>query len=115
MFKITITYVFLFQVKITVPLVLLALMFDAATCVVPSGGADVNRLELIKTYFYCGYLYKDIIILLHILHGIKLSLRQLKRILKTNHLSRNKNKTPEDIVRDHIRAQIQRSSDCFRL
>ncbi|KAL4241014.1 hypothetical protein ACF0H5_001793 [Mactra antiquata] len=51
--------------------------------------------------------------MLRILHGIKLSLRQLKRILKTNNLSRRANRTPDNIVRDHISAELQSSSQCI--
>ena len=50
----------------------------------------MNRLEIIKAYFFSGLLYTEIVLLLFMIHGIKLSLRQLKRTLKANGLYRNK-------------------------
>ena len=40
-----------------------------------------SRDDIIKRYFACGFSYKIIIGFLHFVHGISLSLRQLKRRL----------------------------------
>lgn len=51
--------------------------------------------------------------LLFVIHNIKLSLRQLKRILKLNNLRRRKQLTNEDIVRQYILAENEHSAHCL--
>lgn len=48
----------------------------------PSFTSSLSRDEVITLYFRCGYSYKLILCFLFALHGIYLSLRQLKRILR---------------------------------
>lgn len=50
--------------------------------------SGLSRNQLITKYFFDGYPYKTILILLGLLHGISLSLRQLKRILRRSGLHR---------------------------
>ena len=69
-------------------------------------GLAINRIEIIKAYFFSGLLYTEIVLLLFMIHGIKLSLRQLKRILKANSLYRNKNYSRRADVRDFLSAEI---------
>ena len=87
-------------------LVLLALTPVGAVPSVIQTAANVTRLEAIRAYFFSGLRYTEIIILLFQFHGIKLNLRQLKRILRANNLHRNKNYTREDNVKDLISAEI---------
>ena len=46
------------------------------------------------------------------IHDIKLSLRQLERILKANNLCRNKNYSRRVDIRDLISAEIENSGKC---
>ena len=73
-------------------------------------GLAINRLEIIKAYFFSGLLYTEIVLLLFMIHDIKLSLRQLKRILKANGLYRNKNYSRIADVRDLLSAEIENSA-----
>lgn len=54
----------------------------------PALSADTQRDKLIKEYFDLGYTYKEIVASLVCTHGITLSLRHLKRILKRHGLRR---------------------------
>lgn len=59
--------------------------------VVPSPLPSENgstRLELIAQYFYAGFKYAEIVLLLLCRHNICLGLRQLKWILRSNNLRR---------------------------
>ena len=79
------------------------------TAVVPSvlsNTAKLTRFQIIKNYFFCGFSYPDILVLMFVIHDIKLSLRQLGRILKANNLVRRKNKTPKHTSM-HVRIQVQ--------
>ena len=68
---------------------------------------------MIKNYFFSGLLYTEIVLLLFVIHGIKLSLRQLKRILKAKSLCRNKNNSRRACLRDLISAEIENSAKCI--
>ena len=74
---------------------------------------NTYRLEIIKNYFFSGLLYTEIVLLLFVIHGIKLSLRQLKRILKAKSLCRNKNNSRRACLRDLISAEIENSTKCI--
>ena len=50
-----------------------------------------DRDSLITTYFNLGFTYNEILAFLLLSHGIKLSLSQLKRVLKSRRLRRRKN------------------------
>ena len=61
---------------------------------------NVERDELIERYFSVGLGYEEILLLLGLLHGIRLSIRQLKRILKARGLRRRGNRSdPRQICR----------------
>ena len=49
---------------------------------------NVERDELIETYFHLGLKYKEILLFLLDVHGVEISIRQLKRILKQRGLGR---------------------------
>ena len=61
-----------------------------------------TRFDLVKQSFYCGFSYPEIVLLLFVVNNIKLSLRQLKRVLKSNNLRRRTGYTPDHIVINHI-------------
>ena len=48
----------------------------------------LSRDDLIKWYFFEGYEYGLIVCFLYFVHGISLSVRQLKKILREMHLRR---------------------------
>ena len=61
---------------------------------IPATGTDnraVSHDVLITKYFNLGLEYAEILAFLAIYHGIILSIRQLKSILKRNNLRRRKN------------------------
>lgn len=55
---------------------------------------------LIKHYFDIGYKYKEILVALLVVHGIKVSFRHLKRLLKSIALRRvNVDSATDNIIR----------------
>ena len=58
----------------------------------PIFSQHVSRGELIEEYFRQGLSYLEIVMVLTRVHGITLSIRQLKRILRSNGLSRRQHK-----------------------
>ena len=74
-------------------LVLFCSSFEAVNAVLPSylpalGVAYRGRDSLVQQYFDLGLNYVEIISFLLLIHGISLSLRQLKRILRRKGLTR---------------------------
>ena len=58
-----------------------------------------ERDNLITTYFHLGFNYVEILSFLVLSHGIRLSIRQLKRILRNQGLFRRRNPSdPHEIV-----------------
>lgn len=72
-----------------------------------------TREELIKRYFRNGYSYSEILIMLSTNNNIRLSLRQLKRILKNLNLSRRKSNTTINSVVQFIARELRHSASCF--
>ena len=68
-----------------------------------------NRDNLIRLYHNMGMSYKDIVSALCSEHGIFLSLRHLKRILKANGLFRRKGYSAIGEVVDFIHSQLKQS------
>ena len=91
-------------------LMVIILLTPARSSCCSISGLAINRLEIIKAYFFSGLLYTEIVLLLFMIHGIKLSLRQLKRILKANGLYRNKNYSRRADVKDLLSAEIENSA-----
>ena len=78
------------------PLVLFCFNFETANAVLPSyipalGVAHRGRDSLVEQYFDLGLNYIEIISFLLLTHGISISLRQLKRILRRKGLTRRQN------------------------
>jgi len=46
--------------------------------------AGTSRLDLLKQYFYCGFTYPEIVLLLFVINYIKYRMRQLNRNFKSN-------------------------------
>ncbi len=72
------------------------------------GNCILTRNELVESYFHRGYEYWAIICFLYFLHGIKLSLRQLKRILKMLNLRRRPchNRAYQVLLRRRVRVDL---------
>ena len=79
----------------------------------PEAARTTTRLELIKTYFHCGFSYPEIVLILFVVHNIKLSLRQLCRILREHNLRRNLAQTSDETVIDYISKELQLSGQCI--
>jgi len=73
--------------------------------------AGTSRLDLIKQYFYCGFTYPEIVLLLFVINNIKISL--LNRILKSNNLRRRTGYSPKHIVKNYISNKIETSGQCI--
>ena len=50
-----------------------------------------GRNDIVESYFRLGFYYTEILLYLVLFHGISLSLRQLKRVLKSKGLGRRRN------------------------
>ena len=75
------------------------------------GGEE--RSELIESYFHLSFRYTEILLFLGLHHGIFLSLRHLKRLLKSMGLGRRRN--PSDIrdVCQAIEEELRGSGSCI--
>lgn len=94
-------------VLVTLLLVQLCLLCEAiipSPCLLNGG----TRNELIKEYFRQGYEYNMIVMFLFCVHGVSISVRQLKRILRKMNLKRRIRSTPSHIM--GIRSMIHVSS-----
>ena len=69
-----------------------------------------SREDLIKRYFHSGYSYSLIACFLHFIHGITISLRQLKRILNRLNLKRRYPVTLDNIKRAESLIRVCNSS-----
>ena len=74
---------------------------------------DVDRNSLIERYFHLGFQYCEILSFLSTLHGIKLCLRQLKRILQTMGLQRRRGHASIQDVVDIIEQELTGSGSCL--
>ena len=68
-----------------------------------------ERDGIIENYFHLGFSYQEIVLFLLCRHGIKLSLRQVKRVLRSRELRRRKNYDPLPSVIDGIIKELQGS------
>lgn len=75
--------------------------------------ANDDRSTLIEKYFKLGYQYSEILAFLSSFHGIQLSLRQLKRILRTKRLRRRKDHASVEIVSDTIQQELEGTGSCL--
>ena len=72
---------------------------------------NVERDELIETYFHLGLKYKEILLFLLDVHGVEISIRQLKRILKQRGLGRRRNPSPANDVYEAMRSELNGSGN----
>ena len=70
---------------------------------------SVDRDSLIEGYFRLGIGYSEILAFLIMCHGIRLSMRQLKRILRERGLTRRKQQSPVNEIVDSIENELQGS------
>ena len=79
---------------------------------------NVERDELIETYFHLGLKYKEIFLHVFLIdvHGVKISIRQLKRILKERGLKRRRNPSSANNVYEAMRSGLNGSENiiCYR-
>ena len=72
-----------------------------------------DRNYLIKDYFRLGFNYTEIMSFLALYHGVRFSLRHLKRILVSRGLRRKKNQSRIEKVVDAIDQELQSSGSCI--
>ena len=72
-----------------------------------------ERNYLIEQYFHLGLNYSEIISFLLLRHGVRLSLRQLKRILRSRGLRRRKIQSLIDRVVNAVDQELQSSGSCI--
>ena len=72
-----------------------------------------DRDTVIEHYFKLGLQYTEILAFLNSLHGIQLSLRQLKRILRAKRLRRRSDNATVDEILAAIQQQLEGSGSCL--
>lgn len=81
-------------------------------CVTPSlfdVQSSMDRDSLVEGYFRLGINYVEILAFLIMCHGINLSMRQLKRILRERGLTRRKQQSPVNEIVDAIENELEGS------
>ena len=78
---------------------------------VPNPQENHERDDLIVKYFRLGMKYNEILMYLASLHGIQLSLPQLKRIVAKRGLLRRKNYSSADEVVEAIERELNSSGN----
>lgn len=71
----------------------------------------MDRDALVESYFHLGITYREILAFLILRHGIRLSMRQLKRILRKRGLTRRKQQSPVNEIVDLIENELQGSGN----
>ena len=81
------------------------LFADITDCVLPAyipvlaNTGNLGRSDLIESYYRLGFSYKEILLFLAVSHGIHLSLRHLKRLLRGLGLTKRKKQSDlRDVV-----------------
>ena len=69
--------------------------------------------SLVENYFNLGLQYSEILAFLTTIHGIQLSLRQLKRILRSIGVRRRKNHTTIEEIVDTIEQELNGTGSCL--
>lgn len=69
----------------------------------------MDRDSLVAGYFRLGINYVEMLAFLIMCHGINLSMRQLKRILRERGLTRRKQQSPVNEIVDAIENELERS------
>ncbi len=86
--------------KIAIALALYSVLIGVTSAVLTA--RQKARNDLVVFYFAQGFEYKAILCFLHFVHGIILSLRQLKRVLKNCNLRRRKTQESNALIRQLI-------------
>ena len=72
-----------------------------------------ERNSLIEEYFHLGFNYSEMLSFLLLYHGVRLSLRQLERILRSRGLRRRKIQSGINRVVNAIDQELQSSGSCI--
>ena len=72
-----------------------------------------ERNYLIEQYFCLGFNYPEIMSFLLLCNGVRLSLRQLKRILRSRGLRRRRNQSRIERVVNAVDQELQSSGSCI--
>ena len=98
--------------------IIFLLIFPNVYCVLPNYipaicylGHISDRDSLISTYFNLGFTYNEILAFLLLSHGIKLSLSELKRVLKSRRLRRRENASRITEVINAVREELRGSGN----
>ena len=75
--------------------------------------ANHERNYLIEQYFCLGFNFPEIMSVLLLCHGVRLSLRQLRRILRSRGLRRRRNQSRIERVVNAIDQKLQSSGSCI--
>ena len=97
------------------------LLISILTCCVISTGyipalgerGNANRDELIERYFHLGLQQVEIVAFLTLVHGIRISLRQLKRIVQNKGLRRRGANSDLGLVIRTIQEELEGSGKCI--
>ena len=95
------------------------LLFSQVECVIPPyipvlGNDHLEQSDLIKRYRALGFSYKEVLLFLMVHHGIRLSLRHLKRLIENIGIKRRKNVSKLGDVIGAISEELNRSGDMAR-
>lgn len=66
-----------------------------------------RKEDIIKNYFLAGFSYQEILVFLSEYHDIRLSLRRLHRILRSQSLYRRRRKAPINHVIDALKTRLE--------
>ncbi|XP_053407737.1 uncharacterized protein LOC123556376 isoform X2 [Mercenaria mercenaria] len=72
-----------------------------------------DKCNLIRDYFFAGYTYDEMIIILHCCHGIKISIRQLHRELRSLGLRRHSTTERRQRAFQAVELELQGSGSTF--
>ena len=94
----------------------ITLLFVGVNCVLPLyipvlGNRNLGRSDLIKSYCRLGFSYKEVLLFLAVSHGIHLSLRHLKRLIRGLGITRRNNESDLRNVISAINEELSKSGD----
>ena len=104
------------HLRSAIELLILFVVCQVSSAVLPSYIGNrligiVERTDLIKHYFSLGLQYSEILAFLLSFHGIQLSLRQLRRILRREGLRRRKDHSDIEQVINAIETELEGSGN----
>ena len=97
-------------------LIFVVLVFSDVECVLPPyipslGNNNLGRSDLIKRYCELGFHYKEIMLFLALYHGLQLSLRHLKRLIKNLGIKRRRDPSDLRDVFSAVDEELSKSGD----